>query len=164
MILRSLKLIQVIQQHLPSLHKTTQKNRSLALTCLLINVFSFKDARFEVVSVLVWRTHLQLQALVQHHPALHPGLLQVGPLAVQRLQLLLDLRAGVVPAGQQLLPKLLKGLEGARTGIDLSAVLLEKEKEREKGRQRRREMEKNIFPQQQRFKTTLDKLWIWLNH
>ena len=68
--------------------------------------------------------YLELQALVQHHAALHPGLLQAGPLAVQGLQLLLDLGAGVVAPRQQLLAELLEGLEGSGTGVDLSAVLL----------------------------------------
>lgn len=67
---------------------------------------------------------LQLQALVQHHPALNPGLLQVGTLPVKSLQLLFDLRARVMPTSEQLLSKLLKGLEGSCTSIDLSAVFL----------------------------------------
>lgn len=70
--------------------------------------------------------HLQLQTLIQHHPALHPGLLQVRPLAVQSLQFLLDLRTGVVTTCQQLLPKLLEGLEGSSTGVDLGPVLLQR--------------------------------------
>jgi hypothetical protein len=45
---------------------------------------------------------------------------------VQGLQLLLDLRTGIVATRQQLLAKLLKGLEGTRTGVDLSTVLLER--------------------------------------
>ena len=76
------------------------------------------------------RRYLELQALVQHHAALHPGLLQAGPLAVQGLQLLLDLRAGVVAPGQQLLAELLESLEGPGTGIDLSAVFLQREHEK----------------------------------
>lgn len=67
---------------------------------------------------------LQLQTLVKHHPALNPGLLQVGSLPVESLQLLLDLRAGVVATCKQLLSKLLEGLESACTSINLSAVLL----------------------------------------
>lgn len=74
-------------------------------------------------------SNLELQALVEHHAPLDPGLLQVGPLVVQGLQLLLDLRTGVVASCQQLLAKLLKGLESARTGVDLSTVLLERERE-----------------------------------
>lgn len=70
--------------------------------------------------------YLQLQALVQHHAALHPGLLQVRPLLLQGLQPLLDVAAGVVASHQQLLAKLLKGLEGSRAGVDLRAVLLRK--------------------------------------
>jgi len=71
--------------------------------------------------------YLQLQALVQHHAALHPGLLQAGPLPVQGLQLLLHLGAGVVAPQQQLLAELLEGLEGPGAGVDLGAVLLEDE-------------------------------------
>lgn len=68
--------------------------------------------------------YLQLQALVQHHAALHPGLLQVRALLVQETQLLPDLRAGIVPVGQQLLPTLLKCLEGASPGINFCPVFL----------------------------------------
>lgn len=70
--------------------------------------------------------YLQLQALVQHHAALHPSLLQVGPLLLQGLQSLLDVAAGVVASDQQLLAKLLKGLEGSRASVDLRPVLLQK--------------------------------------
>lgn len=69
--------------------------------------------------------YLELQALVQHHAALHPGLLQVGALVVQGVQLLLDLRASVVAPHQQLLAKLLKSLEGSGPSVDLGPVLLE---------------------------------------
>lgn len=74
----------------------------------------------------MFSSHLQLQALIQHHPTLHPGLLQVRPLTVQSLQFLLDLRTGIVTTCEQLLPKLLKGLEGSSTGINLSPVLLQR--------------------------------------
>ena len=69
--------------------------------------------------------HLELQALVQHHAPLHPGLFQVSTLTVQSLQLLLDLWAGVVSPRQQLLAKLLEGLEGASPGINLGTMFLE---------------------------------------
>ena len=68
--------------------------------------------------------HLQLQALVQHHPALHPGLLQVCTLLIENIEFLLDLWAGIVPVGQQLLPKLLKCLESASPGINFCPVFL----------------------------------------
>lgn len=82
-------------------------------------------SKFCVLKVNRVLADLQLQTLVQHHPALNPGLLQVGTLTVKSLQLLLDLRAGVVATGQKLLSKLLKGLEGACTSIDLSTVFLQ---------------------------------------
>lgn len=68
--------------------------------------------------------HLQFEALVQHHPALDPGLLQVCALLLQNIQFLLDLGAGVVPMGQQLLPKLLECLESASPGVNFRPVLL----------------------------------------
>lgn len=80
---------------------------------------------FCVLNVNMIPADLQFQTLVQHHPALNPGLLQVSALPVKSLQLLLDLRTGVVATGKKLLSKLLKGLEGACTSIDLSTVFLQ---------------------------------------
>lgn len=82
-------------------------------------------SKFCVLKVNRVLADLQLQTLVQHYPALNPGFLQVFMLPFKSLQLLLDLRAGVVATGKQLLSKLLKGLEGACTSIDLSTVFLQ---------------------------------------
>lgn len=71
--------------------------------------------------------YLELQALVQHHAPLNPGLLQVGTLPVQSLQLLLDLRTGIVTSGQQLLAELFEGLEGSGASVDLRPVFLKKQ-------------------------------------
>lgn len=68
--------------------------------------------------------YLQLQALVQHHAALHPGFLKVGPLLLQGLQPLLDVTASIVASHKQLLAKLLEGLEGSGASVDLCTVLL----------------------------------------
>lgn len=69
-------------------------------------------------------THLQLQALIQHHPALHPCFLQVCTFLIEDVKFLLDLRAGIVPMSQQLLPKLLKCLESASPGVNFCPVFL----------------------------------------
>ena len=69
-------------------------------------------------------TYLQFKALIQHHPALSPGLLQTCTLPIENIQFLLDLWAGIVPMSQQLLPKLLKCLESASPGINFRSVLL----------------------------------------
>lgn len=71
-------------------------------------------------------TYLQFKALIQHHPALNPGLLQVCTLLVKNIKFLLDLRAGIVSMSQQLLSKLLKCLESASPGIDFCPVFLPK--------------------------------------
>ena len=71
-------------------------------------------------------TYLQFKALIQHHPALNPGLLQVCTLLVKNIKFLLDLRAGIVSVSQQLLSKLLKCLESASPGIDFCPVFLPK--------------------------------------